>query len=77
MNEILDIIKKYDPEFKIVDTITIHEDYAEIVVKEFVSIEELDNIRKIVEEVKETLGDNATASIYIGSIIIEFWGDVT
>lgn len=72
MNKILDIIKKYDPEFKIVDTIMIHEDYAEIVVKGFVSIEKLDNIRKIVEEVKETLGDNATATIYIDSIIIEF-----
>ena len=68
MKEILDIIEKY----KIVDSITLHEDYVEVVVKDFVSIEELDNIRKLVEEIKEMLGDKAIMSVYIHSIIIEF-----
>ena len=68
MKEILDVIKKY----KIVDSIMLHEDYAEVVVKDFVSIKELDNIRKLVEEIKEMLGDKATVSIYIHSIVVEF-----
>jgi len=68
VKEILDIIEKYE----IVDSITLHEDYVEVVVKDFVSIEELDNIRKLVEEIKEMLGDKATMSVYIHSIIIEF-----
>lgn len=68
MKEILDVIKKY----KIVDSIMLYEDYVEIVVKDFVSIKELDNIRKLVEEIKEMLGVKATVSIYIHSIVIKF-----